>query len=790
MSNVIDLLYLNPKIHVEENLTTFASASNFFYSSASTSNLNIINGILPRGFNYNVYLAGIGNTLELGSLNKSIYESMILDGYSSNNIIKNGEYVTSINKNIYLTSPNVFTTGSNFYLSDFGIDSSNRIYILKDYGEKFYVKVEEVFNDTTFRISHYSEFKNMDSDYRLMGMLLYDPVRLATIKYLTYSNDTPIISIDPAFNPDLYRILYPQTKSYTNETLYIDYLTSSSNNIGKTYEMGANNVTCNVNNIVENFTILNTLKLNFANLNGYLQWDNLRIHGISQNSFTDSSNLDPNYNYFITESATKRYVDNNVDNARSYAFDITSNSASNYINVNGKGKINDYLEVGDQSTTIDSTGSLYSKNTLFDSLFKILDSFENISITLTRNIIGDIFVLLPSSFSYILNEYMYIMVEYQDYKNIFKISSKSISNNILALGCESNGINMNIPFDVNIIVNVYVVHNLSEKIKTIDKRLFTIQENSGNYILDHTFSNNKSVAITDNIVVNKSTFCHFLTRTDNSSDNEFRSYSSNVINTSNNFVLHETYFNMYAVKINSYQVLNETTLVLTIVYPKDPHNTYSLFYDFNLITLTGFTWKILDIFNLNQVTGSIDIKISTFDNSEVAYDSILFGYLLLDITMLTTIEDTYVNVFKVENMNLPFYNDVLANKKDIISISGVNNDRDGYLAFFDNKVYIDNKLICSNSNISIQAPELSILGNRFNIKVLGENVLMENNVSSGLLYLGSSNAFIDRYGNMQLRGQVIAPEFSRDLSSNNILIDLQNRVRILEEIISKYNLYL
>ena len=118
-----------------------------------------------------------------------------------------------------------------------------------------------------------------------------------------------------------------------------------------------------------------------------------------------------------------------------------------------------------------------------------------------------------------------------------------------------------------------------------------------------------------------------------------------------------------------------------------------------------------------------------------------------------------------------------------------NQNSNAYISYVDDTIDINNYVVCSRSNVFIPS-ELSVLRNGINIKNYGDGVSLENNSLAGVLYLGSSNAFVDNFGNLQLNGQVIAPEFSQLTSSNNVVYDLQKRVKVLEDIISKYNLYL
>lgn len=776
MSNIVDFIYLNPKVHVDNNLVTLETASNFYYSSSNNS--LFLSGTVPENFNENVYLADIASRIPLndfGSLNNNIFDSMILDGFNSNYIIQNSSYKTCINKNIYLVSSNTFSTDSNFLLSDFGITSNDSIYVLKNFSEKLYLGIKEIINDTKFIVSHYTELRDYNANYKLMGQRLYDSTRLAVIKYLTHSNDMPIVNMDDSFNPDLYRILYPEYKLYPNEQLYIDYLTTTSN-IGKTSEL-ASIISSNVDQF-QNVVVQQSLTLDFESLSGYLDWDNIRIRGISQDSTTNTDLLDPTHEYLITERAIKTYVDIKSAISKDFVYGVTNDASSNYVPVSGKGSIHDFIDIGEKLTTIDSCGTIYGKNSVFDNSFREIKTFPNTVVKYYDNNNVDV----DENYTYILNSNTFFMINYDDFKNIFKVIGKTNTNGVLRLSCEKISSKINIPINSNIITKEFSVLEESYISKYSNQDLMNqnmVNYDGVNYSLPPLYNDTTSVILIDNILVENSKTFHFLTR---NNDNTFES-KSGIVNTLIPYTIIRTKHEYLEIKIDSYVVHNANTLSITLYYPYSKFNTYSYISDYSFLILYNKVWKIESTEKINLENGSIKLKISTFDKSTIGYDTVLFGFQLIDNNIVKTNQNTNVYFFSIKD-----------HKKTLecpqkINILDTYSKRNGYIAYINDSLHLDTHIICSKSNVNIR-DSLIVANNELMLKNYLDGVMVENLSPNGVLYLGSSNAFIDKNGNMRVRGQIAAPVFSTTTSSNTLVGDLNSRVEFLERIVEKYNLYL
>jgi hypothetical protein len=751
MSDVINFIYLNPNIHVDNNLNTLETASNYYYLN---SNNTFVTGDIPLNFNKYIYLAGIANTSnvkEISTLNQDIYHSMLLDGMASNNIINNGEYVTVINKNIYLSSPNTFSTSTNFLLSEYGINSNNKISILKDNFEKINVKVHQVLNDTTFTVltQSGSSLKNFNSEYKLMGIFLYDSLRLAHIKYLSYES---VYKYDAEFNPDLYKLLYPTNRLYDDEYSYIDYLSGSNTTIGKTREIATSILSNNISQI-ENIQINNALHLN----GGYLEFDNIRIHGISQDAFTDSSNVNVAYNKLVTEKSIKTYVDDKLHFLSRLNSNYKNQTLDYVLDIYGKNKFNDYIEIGN-STTIDSGGTMYSKNIIMSGnlIQEINAPLISISVKYFDKIIQ-----ISDQFQYTVSISNCIVLNYKGYKNIFQVISKSKTNGLMSIGVEELS-NINLPIGEIITVYISVARN---NITKTTKDFVTIENaNNGLYIITSDSGDDISyeyVALTNNLVESDCDYCHLLKY---SGDLNVYSSKSGIIDSETNVVLHQVEFKTIYLTVISYKAFNETSVRINLLDKYNPLDTFLNIQKFRFITCNNHVWKIKKVTNIDFINGNVEIDISTLDERIIAYDSVLFGYLMIDILFIG-LDDSEVIFFNIDSIHNSITNTLVLN-------DGSNRFN---LSYINNTLYLKDSIICSSSNIHLNN-DLSILNNRLAIKQKNNNVIIENNSENGVLYIGSSNVYIDKSDNIITSGQIISPTIDA----------LKSRLDILESIMSNY----
>ena len=234
--NPTAFLYLNPELwerHACEQDMDNENAEWLYHRySSPTAPLHVSLPKLPEGFDPEVYILSIAPALNIASLNYHIRKSM--DSAT-------GVYLPTIKQGVHVISTNSST------MTRFGFDDP---YIkLTDWMlvEEDTVRIESASSMTCGTCLYHGRVCSVDYDnntfevcglprtiftapststgsYILYGQLLYDYRRLAVINYARGARPASAGSqTDSLFNPDLYRILYPDTRHLSDREAFLDF---------------------------------------------------------------------------------------------------------------------------------------------------------------------------------------------------------------------------------------------------------------------------------------------------------------------------------------------------------------------------------------------------------------------------------------------------------------------------------------------------------------------------------------------------------------------------------------
>ena len=343
-------LYLNPKLSAFSNVTNVSQATTFYQSY---SNLNgtlltydSINGNLPNRSDEYVFIADNKSNVDISHLNQVIKSAMCNQGISPVDIEQNGSYMTTIYKDAVLINSNVFSfsnlqpTTDQFFITTSNLNIGDEIKIVKNNIFTYYANIQNIIDNQTFQVSSsIHNFTDSNANYMIYGIKIYDPYRLAVINYFNTYN-TPSNPIDPnfykddtQFNPDLYRLLYPDARQLDDASAFVDYVNREGNldyRIGRTHDIIPMN--SNIPTTFDNLVVSKTFSLNFCPNTGYFKFKDVYLYYCSTDSVTSSSNLPTNSNFpyeaLITERAIKTYVDNAFTGTATFCNINVTNSAT------------------------------------------------------------------------------------------------------------------------------------------------------------------------------------------------------------------------------------------------------------------------------------------------------------------------------------------------------------------------------------------------------------------------------------------------------------------------------
>ena len=271
-----DFMYLNPRL----KLASIEEACEYIHLN---SNQTYVNLNLPNNFQPHVFLNYYRNILNISELNQVIKEAYFAEGRTSSEIEANSAYQSTIFKYVSNLSNDLYTfkfdrpiiTGnSNYMLNESNLRVGDNIKIMKeDLSDVIYAKVQNVdYSCNQFTISNIFGFHpTRYSNHILYGIQIYDLNRLASIEYMRLSSNgtNPFIATnvpEETFNYELYKILYPEARSFSREEAYDNYVSHLSieeNRIIRADDFKINHALegfCNINN-----RIVTTIPVTFCN---------------------------------------------------------------------------------------------------------------------------------------------------------------------------------------------------------------------------------------------------------------------------------------------------------------------------------------------------------------------------------------------------------------------------------------------------------------------------------------------------------------------------------------------
>lgn len=354
--NVAKFLYYNPELTAASNVIDNTQAYEWAHSN-DTSGMVWNDDSLPTLFNSEAFIIDFKKDLDASSLNRTIQSAMLVEGFTQSALNERARYISTIYQDAMIEEPDVFRFNyfplapqDNFSISLKNISVGDNIKLLNTTTKVFeYAIVIDIIDPARIRLSNPRKtYNNIGDTYKVIGIRLYDYVRLAKINYLRGLNPAPEVPatdalgfIDPAFNPDLYRLLYPDASTLTDLKAYYDYVNRRDNNdfrVGRVvdFSLDSNVFSPDVDNLNVNYRLT-------ISPNGALRWGDRYVYGVSDDDVSHSSLLNQSQDYLVTEYAIKKYVDRSYDEIATFN-DVVVNGVTQF---NGPVDIANRLQVND-----------------------------------------------------------------------------------------------------------------------------------------------------------------------------------------------------------------------------------------------------------------------------------------------------------------------------------------------------------------------------------------------------------------------------------------------------------
>lgn len=345
-------LYLQPRIQVSENIKSVEEAVEFYNLKKDDSNYTEqFNRLLwslshiPDKFEPLTYIVLNKLTLDVSQLNISIKESMIMDGFTDEDILDTSTHVQSIGKVAKISATNTFQFDPDdpeIIINPKILNVGDELRIVrKIVFTTLFVRVTQILDDKTFVVTHDNEtFDLIDDEYDILGILVADFERIGRINYLQYliNNDEPPNEFtldDSLFNPGLYKTFYPETINLNDEDTYLHYQDQKINNeyvIGSKQDLIRiilrNKNESQSNDLFDRLTVTNRCIFDFPQdkQSGFLRFIDKDIYYVTNDSTRSSVNLNSVFEGLITEKAIKKYVEDKISDPTFTNLSVASNA--------------------------------------------------------------------------------------------------------------------------------------------------------------------------------------------------------------------------------------------------------------------------------------------------------------------------------------------------------------------------------------------------------------------------------------------------------------------------------
>jgi hypothetical protein len=284
--NPIDFLYFNPELQAYSNVITIEDAF-AYYNTHNPGDLVYDTSVIPSNLEPIVFLSTNKDALPISWMSQTIRSAMSNEGLLQSEINTKAKYCTTIYTPVTYSADNEF---SSLLYPDYQFDSNNitigdEIKLVDDVKHEYVMTVTQL-TPATITVAPNKFSLPPSSSYILDGIKVVDPLRMAKIFMardfnITYSNQQSTLPDSGSFNAPLYKLLYPDATSLTDQAAFIDYVAKRKNNV---YRVN------NADEIVGNFYERNSIKIQGINIE------------VSSNEGYGSSNR------LVTEYGVKRFT--------------------------------------------------------------------------------------------------------------------------------------------------------------------------------------------------------------------------------------------------------------------------------------------------------------------------------------------------------------------------------------------------------------------------------------------------------------------------------------------------
>jgi hypothetical protein len=285
------------------------------------------------------------------------------EGLANDEIQSKGKFLTTIFQNVEYLHSNIFelSTYPTYSFNNSNIRVGDEIKINDEVKREFYLSIAS-YTPSNITVSNHKYDFYGTSNYTLDGIKVIDPLRLGKISlvrnYVSFtSNQNVVIPESGVFNPTLYKILYPDAASLTDQQAYIDYIAKRKNNVLR------------VNNADEFIA-------------NYISTSNVKITGVN-NSINRSLQDYGESNRLVTEYGIRQYTETIIDEIKNVG-DFGTVAITSNLTVTGPSTLNGNLDVNG-AFKVSNTSILTGGVTMSNFLRVMKEATFNSNVSINNN---------------------------------------------------------------------------------------------------------------------------------------------------------------------------------------------------------------------------------------------------------------------------------------------------------------------------------------------------------------------------------------------------------------------
>jgi hypothetical protein len=222
------LQWFHPELVANRTIATIEAAKEYYFAGGSNGYIADTD-LPPPDFDAELFVLQNSPIADISHLNQAIAAAMVVEGYSLQEVEQNSRYLGFVKQYVRLAEKNTFEfVDPDYVVTPCNLLPGDSICMQKNSLHKFYPTVTSVDSNAApprFTVSNiYSDLVDTAATYSWQGTKVCDVSRLGAVNFVRLKSAVDPTQYATDFNYELYQTLYPETRLYSKQECYLDYL--------------------------------------------------------------------------------------------------------------------------------------------------------------------------------------------------------------------------------------------------------------------------------------------------------------------------------------------------------------------------------------------------------------------------------------------------------------------------------------------------------------------------------------------------------------------------------------